>query len=88
MPAARPKHRDHLDAMDAEALQEMLDSPAWKLVARGITNMREFKLRDLARHHTEVETATLRGEIEAFARALAVPLVLIEEAKRGGKLSA
>ncbi len=79
------KFRDQLDTMDAEQIQEMLDSPGYRLVRRGLENYRDIKMRDLVRAHTEVETATLRGEYTAIEAAINMPAALQAEARKGGK---
>lgn len=84
----RAKFRDEkLDPVDAEQIQEMLESPGWKHVKRGLENLRDTKMRDLVRQHTEVETARIRGEIGTAETALAMPEALMAEARKGGKTS-
>ncbi len=84
-PKVAGKFRDILDAVDAEQIQEMLESPGWRLVKHGLEVFRDIKMRDLVRQHTEVETATLRGAIEAVERAIAMPNAMIAEARKGDK---
>lgn len=79
------KFRDQLDVVDAELIRETLETSGWQLIKRGLENMRDVKMRDLVRIHTETETASLRGAIEAIDRALGVPEALIQEAKNGAK---
>ncbi len=84
MAQQKGKFHDQMDAVDAEQIQETLDSPGWRWVKRGLENYRDIKMRDLVRTHTEIETATLRGEIAAAERAIAMPQALIAEARKGG----
>lgn len=79
----KAKYRDQLDPVDAEHIQEMLDSPGWHWIKRGLENYRDIKMRDLTRPHSEVETATLRGEIAAAERALGMPAAMMAEARKG-----
>ncbi len=87
---AEPKrvYKATLDPIDAEQIQEMLDSPGWALVKRGLEQYRETLMRDLTRDHNEVETAKLRGLIEAAGIALALPASIQAEARKGGKKDA
>lgn len=83
--ARRPKFRDKLDAVDAEIIQEMLDSSGWQYVKRGLENYRDIKMRELARDSDEVKTSKIRGEIAAIESAITMPEALIAEARKGGK---
>lgn len=83
-PLNRPgKFRDQIDPIDAEHIEEMVASRGWAWVKHGIETMRDVKMRDLVRPHSEVETATLRGFIEACERALSMPAALMAEARKG-----
>lgn len=79
------RKRDKLDSVDAELIRETLETSGWQLIKRGLENMRDVKMRDLVRQHTETETAQLRGAIDAIERALGIPETLIAEAKNGAK---
>ncbi len=74
-----------LDPVDAEQIQETLDSPGWAHVLRGLINYRDVKMRELARDAGEVVTAKIRGQVEAIERAMAMPEALIAEARKGAK---
>ncbi len=87
---ADPKrvYKAQLDPVDAEQIQEMLDSPGWALVKRGLEQFKEVMMRDLTRDHTEIETAKLRGAIESATQALGMPAAIQAEARKGGKKDA
>lgn len=77
------RKQDRLDQVDGELIKEMLHSPGWQLVKRGIETALTQKMRDLVRPHTEVETANLRGEIAAIEMVLALPVSLVQKSKSG-----
>ncbi len=87
---AEPKrvYKAQLDPVDAEQIQEMIDSPGWALVKRGLEQYKETLMRDLTRDHNETETAKLRGQIDAAACALGMPAAIQAEARKGGKKDA
>ncbi len=85
--ALRRKDPAQIDAVDAEQIQEMLDSPGWQWIKLALEMKQQEKMRDLVRPHTEVQTATLRGEIDALGIAAAMPQVLIAEARKRSPLS-
>lgn len=78
----RIKTPESLDAIDAEHIEETLASPGWYWIKFALEEARDVKMRDLVRPHTEVETATLRGSIEALNRAIELPQALMAEARK------
>lgn len=79
------KPRGTPDAVDAEQIQEMIDSPGWAWIRYALEEQRDSKMRDLVRPHTEVETATLRGAIASLNTALDLPTAVIAEARKTNK---
>lgn len=70
-----------LDSIDAEHIQEVLDSAGWQLIKQRLMKTLDGKMRDLVRPQLEIETATLRGAISSLELALKVPEILIQETK-------
>lgn len=80
----QPKQKaEALDQVDAELIRETVQSKGWQLIRRGIQNVGDQKLRDLMRPHTEIETATLRGELAMIEALLKLPEQLIEKGATG-----
>lgn len=82
MKQPKPK-AEALDQMDAELIRETVQMKGWQLIRRGIQTVGDQKLRDLMRPHTEIETATLRGELSMIEAVLKLPEQLIEKAAMG-----
>jgi hypothetical protein len=78
-PRKRPRKRIVLDRVDAEAIRETLQTRGWKLFTLRLQAMRASKMLDLEQGHTEVETANLRGYIEALRAVGSIPDILIRE---------
>lgn len=74
---------EQLDQVDAELIRECTQTPGWQLIRRGIESILNQKVRDLVRPHTEVETATLRGEISAIETVLKMPAELARKGQTG-----
>ena len=74
---------EQLDALDSELIQETLGSLGWQLIKQGLENMRNAKIRDLVRPCSEMETAQLRGAIEAIESAINLPSTLMKQIKNG-----
>ena len=74
---------DCLDQVDAELIRETTQSPGWQLIKRGIENILTQKVRDLVRPCSEVETASLRGEIQAMETVLKLPEILARKGQAG-----
>jgi hypothetical protein len=74
-----PRKRIVLDRVDAEAIRETLQTRGWKLITLRLQAMRASKQLDLEQGHTEVETANLRGYIEALRAVGSIPDILIRE---------
>lgn len=82
----RKRKAERLDPVDAELIKETLRSPGWQLIKQGLLNMIRKKTDDLVRPQNEVETAALRGAIEALRSVLSVPEILVREGQRNGQI--
>ena len=76
-----PRKPPRLDRMDAELIEETIQSPGWQLIQQGMRKMLDRKKNDLVRPQTEMETASARGAIAALETALQIPEILMQEAK-------
>ena len=77
--------REELDAIDAQEVAELLDTRAWQLISRRIERITTGKARELERPSDAVNTAHLRGYIEALRTVLRVPSILIAEGQEGSR---
>lgn len=69
------------DAVDAEAIREVLQLRGWKLIQERLVMLRDNAITELIQPHAESETVAIRGRIEAFRTALAVPDAIMSEGK-------
>lgn len=74
-----PRKRIVLDRVDAEAIRETVQTRGWKLITMRLAKMRSVKQLDLEQGHTEVETANIRGYLEALRAVGSIPDILIRE---------
>jgi hypothetical protein len=70
------------DETELEALKATLQSPGWKLIATRIQHAKVQAVNDLTQDQPELGTAKKRGFIEGLTTALAIPDILMAEAKR------
>lgn len=78
-----PRKRIVLDRVDAEAIRETVQTRGWKLITLRLQKMFSAKQLDLEQGHTEVETANLRGYLEALRAVGSIPDILIREGMKG-----
>lgn len=79
------RKREKLDGLDAEEIAQTLGSHGFRLIHARLWRTLDVLLADLERHHSEVETATIRGTITGLRLALGIPDILMDEAKEGSK---
>lgn len=77
----RQRRREKLDGIDAEQIQDTLESPGWQLIRQRIERTLVGKIGELEKPSDEVTTAQLRGQIAGLRTALNVPDILLNEAK-------
>ena len=68
-----------LDRLDAEAIRELTASRGWKLFALRLQKLRTTNQVDLEQQHSEVDTARIRGYLEALRAVGSIPDILIRE---------
>lgn len=78
-PRKSPRKRLVLDRVDAEAIRETIQTRGWKLIVLRMQKMLDLRRVDLEQGHTEVETAKLRGYLEALRDVDSIPGILIRE---------
>lgn len=81
MATARKSKRKRivLDRVDAESIRETIQTRGWKLFTLRLQKIREGKQLDLEQPHSEVDTAMLRGYLEALRAVGSIPDILIRE---------
>ncbi len=78
------KHK--LDQVDAEAIRETLETRGWKLFGARVEKLRAFKRQELEQELDAVQTATIRGFLQAINTVAAIPDILMREgSKRPGE---
>lgn len=78
-PRKSPRKRIVLDRVDAEAIRETLQTRGWKLIMLRLQKMLDIRRADLEQAHSEVETANIRGHLEALRAVASIPDILIRE---------
>jgi hypothetical protein len=68
--------------MDLELIDQMLGSRGWQLYSQRIERTIQGKMSDLARDVDQIQTAKLRGFIEALMVVQKLPAILKAEARR------
>lgn len=76
MPA---KKSPHLDSIDLEQIEHMLDTRSWQLFVERMQRTIAAKMEQLTRDSEEIKTSLLRGEIEGLRIALSIPAILVKE---------
>lgn len=74
-----------LDTGDVDALDELLDSPGWKLVRARLETQLRRSLDDLERDLDVPGTAKARGSVAAVRMMLALPKAMRDEISGGLK---
>jgi hypothetical protein len=71
------------DPVDQSDMSELMDSPAWKLVAARLKVMLERHRDGCERSETEMELRRAQGAVAALRAALLVPQILWDELATG-----
>lgn len=77
-PRKRPR-KYKLDQVDAEGIRETLQTRGWKLFGARVEKLRESKRRELEQELDAVQTAKVRGFLEALNTVAAIPDILMRE---------
>ncbi len=81
----KPQRRGmEFDETELEALKATVSSPGWKLIAARIVKAKAQAVNDLTQDQPELSTSKKRGFIDGLSTALAIPDILMAEAKKGG----
>lgn len=82
----RPQRKkQELDQVDYEALKSLNEQRGWRLYRLRLLTTLETKLRALERDAGQEETVALRAEIRTLRAVLAIPDILLSEAKTGAE---
>ena len=82
MSIRRKVKRHQLDRVDAEAIREMLQSRGWKLFIHRVGRLQASKRIELEQPQAEIDTAGIRGFLEAINAIAAIPDILNREGSR------
>jgi hypothetical protein len=83
MNVAQTTRKARLDRVDAEAVREMMATRGWKLFLERMTVLKQSKHEELEQRLSEVDTAIVRGYLEAIRAVASIPDILFREGNRG-----
>jgi hypothetical protein len=67
------------DSIDLEHLRQVVESRGWQMIRERYSKMLDGKVRELCADLDVVQTAKVRGHIEAMRTCLDVPKILTAE---------
>lgn len=73
--------REPLDAVDAEAMREIIRMRGWKLFLARLRVMRSRKTEAILKRHPHDETEFIRGYIQALDEVLSIPDTIVSEGR-------
>lgn len=83
MKTATQLRKPRLDRVDAESVHEMMETRGWKLFLERMTVLKHAKHEELEQRLSEVDTAMIRGYLEAIRAVASIPDILFREGSRG-----